>query len=314
VYADPIGRLKPSAIGFPKSLNPRDYVRQLDAALLVLDPLYTSRARGAKTHFHDASPNLAAILGQAALGDVDNALAQLMAHHVRSLQLALKARAATGPARIGLLAEALMEHAFALHFQEDSFAAGHIATDAAVTVDEKRAQRHDHFNRQGLAVTRALVKRPCSALDEPFEDRSMGLHPCWVAHGDGYASFEDRKYVAEAVARVQTSFALALEPREQGWFDEQIALKACKGWLSARGIPHEGCDVAWAAFLLDPWPEWTTDADWPDPDRDGTIYGVSWARHVLSRRAGRECAARSVTGRARSCSKPNSKRKPARCG
>jgi hypothetical protein len=45
VYADPIGRLKPSAIGFPKSLNPRDYVRHLDAALLVLDPLYTSRAR-----------------------------------------------------------------------------------------------------------------------------------------------------------------------------------------------------------------------------------------------------------------------------
>jgi hypothetical protein len=276
VWTADVSRANSTTISLRPSQNPRDHVRQLDAALLVLDPDYTSRAKGAKTHFHDATAGVDSILAQAGLGDVDNALGQLVAHHLRSLQLAVWSRGATGAQKTALRGEALMEHAFALHFIEDGLAAGHVATDPAISVDERRASRHDFFNRRGLAVTRTLAKRPCAALDEPFEDTTTGLHPCWVAHGDGFATSDDRRYVAEAAARLQTSFALALAPRPPTWVEDQKKRRACTGWLEHEGAPKNGCDLAWMAFLLDPWPEWTKDLDGPSKFDE-------WAKGILDR-------------------------------
>lgn len=278
-----VNRLGSAPPPLTKSLNPHDYVRTLDAALLILDPGYTSRARGAKTHFHDATASVADVLQQAVAGDFDNALAQLMAHHLKSLQLAVESRNAPPANKHTLRVAALFEHAFALHFMEDGLAGGHIATDPAVTVDERRAQRHDYFNRQGLAVRRSLLATPCDPSDEqtPSPRRSTGLSPCWVAHGDGFATSTDRAYVAEAAARVQTEFALALlddkeVPSELTGKPED--LPACKAWSSGQARPPFRCDVARAAFLLDPFPEWTRSASHGESEALG-----AWAVDVVHR-------------------------------
>lgn len=251
-------RLAAPRVAQAHPVNPRDYVRSLDAALLVLDPDYATRAKDAKTHFHDATSGLGDILDQAISGDLDNALAQLLAHHLRSLQLAVRARNATGAVRRNLRNVALFEHAFALHFIEDGLAGGHVATDPAVAVDEHRAQRHDYFNRQGLAVQRSLGVKHCDSFDPqlPSPRSSMGLSPCWVAHGDGFATLVDRAYVAEAAARIQTSFALALLDDDKS--KKLLTASAeCTNWAKGTAKPDDCGDLAWAAFLLDPFPEWT---------------------------------------------------------
>ncbi|MEO7037183.1 MAG: hypothetical protein ABI548_24735 [Polyangiaceae bacterium] len=247
----------------PRSTVARDYVRTLDTKLQVIDHNYTSRAAGAKTHFHDATLSTSAILTQASVGDLDNALAQLVAHHVRSLQLAVASTHFLGKenakVRRWLRTEALLEHAFALHFVEDGFAAGHIATDPAVQDAVHRAQRHDFFNRQGLAVTRAMTDVRCQRQDAPDTARSTGSSPCWVAHGDGFAGASDRTHVEEAIAILQTSFALALKSTKavEQLVQRQVEDPACSLWEANRNVAApDDCDLAWGAILLNPYPQW----------------------------------------------------------
>jgi hypothetical protein len=264
IWTEQVSRMKAAAGGAASGhsvLQPRDFVRKLDADLFVIDPGYISRAKDAKTHFHDPTSAMEIVLLQTALGSADNALAQAIAHHARSLQLAVRSRA-RGDRSVDVSGrvEALLEHAFALHFIEDGFAAGHIATDPAIASPERRAQRHDYFNRQGLAVTRALAKRRCDDFQDPNRARTLGLGACWLARGDGFASAEDRWYVGEAVARIQTAFAVALEGANPEWQSAQEKSPGCEAWMDADGTtgdrPGETCDMAWMAMLLDPHPEW----------------------------------------------------------
>ncbi|HLK41582.1 MAG TPA: hypothetical protein VKU41_32765, partial [Polyangiaceae bacterium] len=246
------------------SLIPRDYVRALDESLLAIDgQQYITRAKNAKTHFHDPTSSVTITLTDAATGDLDNSLAQLMAHHARSLQLAARSQREPDAAlRRTMRTEALLEHAFALHFIEDGMAAGHIVTDPAVAVDQKRAQRHDYFNREGLGVTRALTQLRCSEpSDAPAWTGAM-LDRCWIAHGDGFASAEDRIYVDEAVARIQTAFALALKlaplgtneaKAEDAQIEPEVKDATCRDWASMHDTPEQ-CDIAWQTVLLDPLP------------------------------------------------------------
>jgi len=260
VWYKDISTLEGSSDAGAHSTVARDYVRTLDTKLQVIDRGYTSRAAGAKTHFHDATLSTTAILMQASVGDLDNALAQLLAHHARSLQLAVTSTyAADAKARRSLRVEALMEHAFALHFVEDGFAAGHIATDPAVQDPVRRAQRHDFFNRQGLAVTRATTEYRCQHQEPTDSARSSGSSACWVAHGDGFAAASDRIHVEEAIAIVQTSFALALMSRAEvaAMVRDQAADPACSNWAQHRHVDApDDCDLAWGAILLNPFPQW----------------------------------------------------------
>lgn len=122
----------------PRSLAPRDLVRVLDVASQLIDADYVSRAKDAKTHFHDGTSNMSTVVRRAALGDLDNALAQLLAHHARSMQLALRSRLESGKQRDRTRAEALLEHAFALHFIEDGLAGGHVVTDRSYGLPEPK--------------------------------------------------------------------------------------------------------------------------------------------------------------------------------
>jgi hypothetical protein len=182
------------------------FVHQLDVAFYFIDPGYEVRAQATQAHFVDAGRPIDEVVRAAAGGDVDNALAQFLAHHIRSLELAAR----------GEVTEAILEHAFAIHFLEDAFAAGHLVM-TETTWKRGNAhvrQRHDFYNARGLPVRRALSPEPCATLGlAPLE--LSGLTPCWVTTGDGYLGLSpdtsDRLHAARAVTKAELEFALALD-------------------------------------------------------------------------------------------------------
>ncbi len=221
------------------SIERMSFVHELDVAFYFIDPGYDVRAQATRAHFVDAGRSMSDVLATAAQGDVDNSLAQFLAHHLRSLELAAR----------GAMSDAVLEHAFAAHFLEDAFAAGHLVMTAATwkSGNAHVRQRHDFFNARGLAVQRALGAAPCAELGAtPFE--LSGLTPCWVTNGDGYLGLSpdasDRLHAARAMAMAELEFALALDPTR--------VVRA----VDALSEPEK---VAFAP-LVDPVPWWTVKA------------------------------------------------------
>ncbi|WP_437304649.1 hypothetical protein [Sorangium sp. So ce388] len=259
------------------SLNRRKLIRDLDGRLLLVDHDYTSRAAGTKSHFQDAVTPIPELLRTLEVaGNTDNALNQMLAHHMRSIMLALKARegetcrspgkvkpCVTPEERRVFTSQALLEHAFALHFMEDAFAAGHIATEHGFSDSTDRLQRHDYLSRRGLAVRRAFATQACQSTPRAGE-----LPYCWTAYGDGYLDGDTLPYVAEATARLQLQFALAL--KDKGWWKSKLRTGSCPFWSEAPDImkmtqaeadltdvPGSSCEMWRVARMLDPIPSWT---------------------------------------------------------
>ena len=190
------------------SLERMSFVHELDVAFYFIDPGYDVRAQATRAHFVDAARSLKQEVTAAAGGDLDDSLAQFLAHHMRSLELASR----------GDATEAVLEHAFAIHFFEDAFAAGHLIMTAASWKKGNAhvRQRHDFFNAKGLFVRRALDAETCDTLGVSSLELS-GLTPCWMTMGDGYlgasSDASDRLHAARAVAKVELEFALALDSR-----------------------------------------------------------------------------------------------------
>lgn len=188
---------------------PRVFLRTLDIALEAVDPEYRSRAKSSRAHFQDTMTPVDVLLRQLeARGNVDNALGQMLAHHIRSLQLARMGREKW--------AKALFEHANALHYMQDAFASGHIGTEHSLGVDEDKLRRHDFLSRAGLNVQRLALPGRCemaqpTVTDDDPDRRCPTVAPqCWIAYGDSYLDQFNARVVAEAVARVQMQFAIAL--------------------------------------------------------------------------------------------------------
>jgi hypothetical protein len=201
-FEEAMGRL-PNA-----PLERMSFVHALDVDLYFIDPGYELRAQATHAHFVDAGQTLdEAVRAASATGKVDTALAQLLAHHLRSLQLATQ----------GHVADALLEHGFAMHFLQDAFAAGHLMMTEETwrRGNGSTRRRHDFFNAKGLAVGRAMGVEPCPALAAGSLELS-GLTPCWVTSGDGYlgtsADASDRLHAARAATKAELEFALALAP------------------------------------------------------------------------------------------------------
>jgi hypothetical protein len=184
------------------------FVHSLDVAFYFIDPGYELRAQATQAHFADAGRPIDEVVRIAATGRVDSSLGQFLAHHLRSLQLAA----------LGAVSDALLEHAFALHFLQDAFAAGHLVMTEQTwkSGNANARRRHDFFNAKGLAVGRAMSAEPCPMLEAGSLELS-GLTPCWVTSGDGYLGTSpdasDRMHAARAVTKVQLELALALDPR-----------------------------------------------------------------------------------------------------
>lgn len=191
------------------SLERMSFVHSLDVAFYFIDPGYELRAQATQAHFSDAGRRLDEVVrNAAATGNTATALGEFLAHHLRSLQLAAA----------GNVTEALLEHAFAMHFLQDSFAAGHLVmTEQTWTSGNPSARRrHDFFNAKGLAVGRAMGVEPCPILGAGTLELS-GLTPCWVTSGDGYlgtsSDASDRLHAARAATEAELELVIALDPR-----------------------------------------------------------------------------------------------------
>ncbi len=221
------------------SLERMSFVHDLDVAFYFIDPGYDVRAQATRAHFVDAGRSLDEAMRSAANGDVGNALAQFVVHHLRSLDLASR----------GEVTEAILEHAFALHFLQDAFAAGHLVMTAATWArgNAHVRQRHDFYNARGLSVGRALSATSCAELGGSVLELA-GLPPCWTTTGDGFlglsADASDRLHAARAVAKAELEFALAIDPGRV---------------VGAVGALGEREQVA-IGQLVDPAPWWTVRA------------------------------------------------------
>lgn len=221
------------------TLDRMSYVHDLDVALYFIDATYAERARATRSHFRDNGRSFETVLRQLATeGRIDELLERFVFHHVRSLVLAAASK------RV----EALLEHAFALHFLQDAFASGHLVmSDAAWNEGRDSVRfRHDAFNAEGLTVTRAMSHEPCASLAVGTLELA-GLPPCWTTTGDGYLGLDpgasDRVHAAAALVRADLAFAIALDP------DRMLAYATNLGELELLAL----------ASKLDPMPWWTVD-------------------------------------------------------
>ena len=160
-------------------------VRSSDIALLRTDPDYVTRAGSNNAHFLlprttvTMTPEAYARLALAPQADL-NALATYVWFHLRALAMA--SRVAGGglapEVHAAAVRAALADEAFALHFLQDSFAAGHaIGTWGNSAV---RKGTHDYYNEHGVSLT--------TWNSQPF-----------VALGDAYMRPQDAERAALAV-------------------------------------------------------------------------------------------------------------------
>jgi hypothetical protein len=179
-------RLKAQLAAAQRSDQRANAVRDSDIALQRTDPEYVTRASSNNAHFLLARPNVAmeplayARLALGANADL-NALATYVWYHLRALAAAdqVSRGGITPETRAKVVRAALADEAFALHFLEDSFAAGHVAGNwgnAAV-----RKGTHDYYNQHGVALVTWSGHR-------------------FVAVGDAFMRPEDAERTAAAVS------------------------------------------------------------------------------------------------------------------
>jgi hypothetical protein len=160
-------------------------LRDSDIKLQRADIDYATRAGSNNVHFllsrRTSSERAEEFLANSLRDSVElNAIAAYAWFHTLALRKATLYAANTTPAeqKAALALAALADEAFALHFLQDMFSAGHIAGtwgDASL-----RKGTHDYYNERGLEViTWEGTKR--------------------VAKGDAYMRVEDADFAAEAV-------------------------------------------------------------------------------------------------------------------
>jgi hypothetical protein len=132
-------------------------LRTADTRLQRADPEYATRAGSNGAHFllprprTDVSPKDYADLAVHVGADI-NAIGVYAWYHLSALQKATRlAREQLSPDERRTLAAAMLaDEAFALHFLEDVFAAGHVAGSWGDT--SQRKGTHDYYNERGLEV------------------------------------------------------------------------------------------------------------------------------------------------------------------
>lgn len=87
--------------------------------------------------------------------------------HGQAIKVALESFSLRGAERIAAIERALFINAFADHFLQDSFVAGHMGFNRAATSAAASKEFHDYWNKNGRPVANAAGRN-------------------WVAHGDGY--------------------------------------------------------------------------------------------------------------------------------
>ena len=156
-------------------------VRDSDLALQRTDPEYVTRATSNNAHFLLARPSVTIepeAYARLALGTTAelNALATYVWFHLRALQLASRIAHSNVPAegRASAVRDALADEAFALHFLEDSFAAGHVTGNWGNSAVRKGT--HDYYSEHGVALVswdgQKFVALGDSFMRQEDEDRT----------------------------------------------------------------------------------------------------------------------------------------------
>ncbi|HWO10992.1 MAG TPA: hypothetical protein VNN80_15965, partial [Polyangiaceae bacterium] len=163
-----------------------DIRRQMHVDLQSADSDYLARALVDYSHFQPtrvsgSTADLGRFLGAAlAAGRPANATASYVNYHVVALRLAARAGSAAGGERRALLARALSTEAFAVHFLEDSFAAGHFVGHWGD--DATRLGTHDYYSAAGVEAV--SWRTPTEAF---------------ITHGDAFLSDAEADAAAAAV-------------------------------------------------------------------------------------------------------------------
>jgi hypothetical protein len=151
-------RLKAQLAAASRRSERSNAVRNSDLALERTDPDYLTRASSNNAHFLLARPDVTMdpeAYARLALGPKAevNALATYVWYHLRALDRARSVSRGLVPieAHADAVRAALADEAFALHFLEDSFAAGHVAGNSGMTAVRKGT--HDFYSERGLALT-----------------------------------------------------------------------------------------------------------------------------------------------------------------
>jgi hypothetical protein len=178
-------RLKRRLAGATRRDQRINAVRDSDIALQRADLDYATRAGSNNVHFLlarsdvDMAPEAYARLALGPGAEL-NAMGAYVWYHLRALaQAARLARGDLAPAvRAQVALAALADEAFALHFLEDSFAAGHMAGTWGNTAVRKGT--HDYYNERGVEMVTWAGRR-------------------FVAQGDAYMGPQDAVRAATAV-------------------------------------------------------------------------------------------------------------------
>jgi hypothetical protein len=167
--------------------------------LQLVDKDYLSRAKATGAHFVAARIERELneyLRRQLSEGADSNAVALYALYHSAALRLALEAPHSLR--RDSLLGKALFAEAFALHFLEDAFSAGHLV--GSWGSPKQRMGTHDYYCQSGLVVQ--TWKGTSDAGEEP----ALGEY---VAHGDGHLQPIDLRAgsIAYAISVRQLLFA-----------------------------------------------------------------------------------------------------------
>jgi hypothetical protein len=160
-------------------------VRDSDLSLQRTDPEYVTRATSNNAHFLLARPKVdiqTEDYARLALGTNAelNAVATYIWYHLRALAKAQRiAESGFSGNRAELVLAALADEAFADHFLEDSFAAGHVTGNWGNSAVRKGT--HDYYSEHGVSLV------------------TWSGHP-FVALGDAYMLPADAERAATAVA------------------------------------------------------------------------------------------------------------------
>jgi hypothetical protein len=183
-------------------------LRQSDLDFLRADPGYASRAGANNVHFllsrsiGDGTADAGSYVDLCVSpGAPLNAVGAYGWHHRRAIAKARRLASGSLPdsARAALILSALADEAYALHFLQDVFAAGHVAGtrgDAAL-----RKGTHDFYNEHGLEA-------------RTWENRTV------ILKGDAWMRAEDAQRAAAAVRSSLEQFLLAATggaDAEAGW-------------------------------------------------------------------------------------------------
>ena len=179
------GRLKTQLAAATRPSERSNAVRNSDLALERTDPEYVTRASSNNAHFLlarsvvDMAPEAYGLLALSTKSEV-NSLGTYVYYHLRAIERArsISQGAVPAEARPDAVRGALADEAFALHFLEDSFAAGHVAGNWGQPATRKGT--HDFYSERGLALS-----------------TWNGDH--FVGQGDAYMRPEDAVRTANAV-------------------------------------------------------------------------------------------------------------------